>query len=66
MSLKNDRFKFKSIPKTTFRIVCSECGTQSEVTIEPLEGEPIFCRDCFDKRARTEWHTIENIHLLFS
>ncbi len=64
--MKNDKFKFSSIPKFTFRIACSDCGMQSEVAIEPLEGKPIFCRECFDKRARTEWHDVENIYLLYS
>lgn len=63
--LKNGKPKF-IIPKISYKIACFECGTQSEVAIEPLEGKPIYCRECFGKRARSQWHTVENIYLLYS
>jgi CxxC-x17-CxxC domain-containing protein len=32
-------------------VVCAECGTTTEVPFEPRGDRPVYCRDCFSKRA---------------
>ncbi len=32
-------------------VVCAECGRQTEVPFEPRGDRPVYCRDCFSKRA---------------
>lgn len=34
------------------KIKCSECGKDAEVPFKPIEGRPVYCRDCFMKRRR--------------
>lgn len=34
-------------PKELFDAVCSACGTQTKVPFRPVEGRPVYCRDCF-------------------
>lgn len=49
---KNARDKRESnIPK--FEITCSECEKKSTVPFEPIENQPIYCQDCFDKKRST-------------
>ena len=34
-----------------FQATCSDCGKSCEVPFRPVEGRPVFCRDCFAKNA---------------
>ena len=34
-----------------FRVICADCGTETEVPFEPRAGRPVYCRSCFDKRS---------------
>jgi CxxC-x17-CxxC domain-containing protein len=34
-----------------FSAVCAECGTNAEVPFEPRGDRPVYCRECFSKRA---------------
>ena len=34
------------------KAVCSDCGKECEVPFKPIEGKPVYCRDCFRKRSR--------------
>jgi CxxC-x17-CxxC domain-containing protein len=37
-----------------YTVVCSECGTQTQVPFPPTAGRPVFCRDCYrSKRPDT-------------
>jgi len=33
-----------------FEATCSECGKKCEVPFKPIDGRPIFCRDCYSKK----------------
>ena len=37
--------------KEMFQATCSDCGKSCEVPFRPVEGRPVFCRDCFAKNA---------------
>ena len=32
-----------------FPAVCAECGKDTEVPFEPLDGRPVYCSDCYRK-----------------
>jgi len=34
------------------KIKCSDCGKDAEVPFKPIEGRPVYCRDCFMKRRK--------------
>jgi CxxC-x17-CxxC domain-containing protein len=34
-----------------FKVVCAECGQETEVPFEPRNGRPVYCRDCFERRS---------------
>jgi len=38
-------------PREMHKAVCSECKKECEVPFKPTEGKPIFCRECYAKRA---------------
>lgn len=31
---------------------CSECGKDCEVPFKPVEGKPVYCKDCYMKKRR--------------
>jgi CxxC-x17-CxxC domain-containing protein len=33
-----------------FAVVCSGCGSQTQVPFAPSSGRPVFCRDCYRSR----------------
>jgi len=34
-----------------FPATCSECKQATQVPFEPKEERPVYCRDCYAKRA---------------
>lgn len=40
-------------PKTFYKATCSNCGNSCEVPFKPVNGKPVFCRDCFVKTGET-------------
>jgi CxxC-x17-CxxC domain-containing protein len=59
MPFENRRFdrrgssfgSFDRGPREMHKAVCSECGKECEVPFKPTEGKPVFCRECFAKKA---------------
>jgi len=39
-------------PRKMHKAVCSECGEECEVPFKPVEGKPVFCKECYRKRRR--------------
>ncbi|MBE6084457.1 MAG: zinc-binding protein [Selenomonas ruminantium] len=33
-----------------FKVICAECGKETEVPFEPKNDRPVYCRDCFNKK----------------
>jgi CxxC-x17-CxxC domain-containing protein len=33
------------------RVLCADCGVETEVPFEPRSGRPVYCRGCFEKRS---------------
>ncbi|HOZ36171.1 MAG TPA: DNA-directed RNA polymerase [archaeon] len=34
-------------PREMHKATCSKCGKECEVPFKPLEGKPVYCRDCY-------------------
>ncbi len=34
-----------------FKVVCADCGQETEVPFEPRNGRPVYCRDCYERRS---------------
>jgi CxxC-x17-CxxC domain-containing protein len=32
-----------------FPAVCAECGKETEVPFEPVQGRPVYCSECYQK-----------------
>jgi len=39
----------RSGPRPSFTVSCSACGVETTVPFEPVNGKPVYCRDCFQK-----------------
>lgn len=37
-----------------FKAVCSDCGKECEVPFKPVEGRPVFCKECYMKKIGKE------------
>lgn len=33
--------------RALFKVVCSDCGQETEVPFQPRGDRPVYCRDCF-------------------
>ncbi len=40
-------------PREMHKATCSDCGQECEVPFKPIEGKPVYCRDCFMKRKQS-------------
>lgn len=36
-------------PREMSDATCSDCGAQTKVPFKPIEGRPVYCRDCYQK-----------------
>jgi len=36
-----------------FPVTCARCGKDTEVPFEPIQGRPVYCRECYNK-SRTD------------
>ena len=37
-------------PREMHEATCSACGTATKVPFKPIEGRPVYCRDCYMKQ----------------
>jgi len=44
---------YRSSSRQMFPATCAECGRETEVPFEPRGDRPVYCRDCFSRRAPT-------------
>ena len=38
---------FKPRPKEFHKVICSDCGKETEVPFRPTEGRPVYCKECY-------------------
>ena len=41
-------------PSARYKATCSKCGDSCEVPFKPVNGKPVFCRNCFVKTGDTD------------
>jgi len=34
-------------PREMHKATCSECGKECEVPFKPIEGKPVYCKECY-------------------
>ncbi len=39
-------------PREMHKATCSDCGKECEVPFKPIEGKPVYCRDCYQKHKK--------------
>lgn len=39
-------------PRELHKATCHECGNECEVPFKPIEGKPVYCKDCYAKRMK--------------
>lgn len=45
----SDRPRFED--RQMFEATCAKCGDKCQVPFRPIEGKPIFCSNCFEKKT---------------
>ncbi|MBI5390233.1 DNA-directed RNA polymerase [Candidatus Woesearchaeota archaeon] len=40
-------------PREMHKATCSECDQECEVPFKPMDGKPVYCRDCYSKRKKS-------------
>lgn len=48
------RDNFSSGPRDMHKVTCSDCGAEAEVPFKPIEGRPVYCKDCYRKHKNVE------------
>lgn len=33
-----------------YKATCAECGKECEVPFKPVEGRPVYCKECYRKK----------------
>jgi CxxC-x17-CxxC domain-containing protein len=36
-------------PREMHKVICAECGTETEVPFLPKNDRPVYCSSCYDK-----------------
>jgi len=39
-------------PREMHKAKCSDCGADCEVPFKPVEGRPVYCKDCYAKHRK--------------
>lgn len=39
-------------PREMHKATCSECKKECEVPFKPIEGKPVYCKDCYAKHKK--------------
>ena len=39
-------------PREMHDAVCSDCGQNCQVPFKPMDGKPVYCRDCYQKHKK--------------
>ncbi len=38
-----------------FPAICATCGVETTVPFQPSGDRPVYCRDCYQSRSRSNW-----------
>ena len=51
---KNRRQKSR---KKMVEVTCSKCGCKTKVPFKPIEGKPVYCKDCYAAEKQAQENT---------
>jgi CxxC-x17-CxxC domain-containing protein len=37
-------------PRKMYKVICADCGKETEVPFRPIYGRPVYCEECYQKR----------------
>ena len=43
---------FNAGPREMHKATCSDCKQNCEVPFKPIEGKPIYCKECYSKHKK--------------
>jgi CxxC-x17-CxxC domain-containing protein len=46
---------YNSQPREMFPVVCATCGKETTVPFQPTGDRPVYCRECYQPRQRSNW-----------
>lgn len=41
-----------SAPREMHTATCADCGKECQVPFKPIEGRPVYCRECYPKHKK--------------
>jgi CxxC-x17-CxxC domain-containing protein len=50
--MDNDRGRRDLGNREMHSAICSDCGEETQVPFKPVEGRPVYCRECFQKHRK--------------
>jgi CxxC-x17-CxxC domain-containing protein len=45
-------FKDNFGPREMHKAICSTCKSECEVPFKPIEGKPVYCKECYSKMPK--------------
>ena len=39
-------------PREMHKATCAECGKECEVPFKPIEGKPVYCKECYASKKK--------------
>jgi len=42
--------RYSGPPREMHKVICAECGKETEVPFKPDGTRPVYCRECYQKR----------------
>lgn len=45
----------RSTQREMFPATCATCGKETTVPFQPTGDKPVYCRDCYQPRQRSNW-----------
>ena len=48
---KEETEEERGFERKMYKAVCADCGKECEVPFKPMEGRPVYCRDCYRKHG---------------
>ena len=46
---------FSRQPREMFQAICADCGKETTVPFQPSGDRPVYCRECYQARSRSNW-----------
>ena len=48
----NGGFRRSFGPREMHKAVCADCKQECDVPFKPIEGRPVYCKDCYPKHKK--------------